>query len=87
MEETEVQLINGNLTVESEALMVRLEYEMDLLQYRKCLQHIISQALLCHFYPSYINIIRNLVGRMHILGTEEECAELALVANNNEQEA
>ena len=24
---------------------------------------------------------------MHILGTEEECAELALVVNNDEQEA
>ena len=28
-----------------------------------------------------------MVGRMHILGTEEECAELALVVNNDEQEA
>ena len=35
----------------------------------------------------YITIFRNVVGRIHILGTEEECAELAFVVNNDEQQA
>ena len=46
-----------------------------------------SSPALPLFPKLYITIIRNVVGRMHILGTEEECAELALVVNNDEQEA
>ena len=61
LNETEVQLVGGNLTVESRLILSRLGYEMEILQYRTNLQRILAlwrnRMAGQPVYPGVLNIL------------------------------